>query len=43
MPCSACGSSKGKGGGRGHVSGMNLGVRGCGSYWYFRRRRTAGR
>ena len=38
MPCSACGGSGGSG--KSHTSGMNLGVRGCGSYYYFRRRRV---
>jgi|UniRef100_A0A6C0C0G6 hypothetical protein len=42
MPCSACGGAK-KTSGRGKTAGMSLGFRGCGSYYYFRRRRVAGR
>lgn len=37
MPCSSCGSSGGTGG---RVRGMGLGIRGCGSFWFFKRRRV---
>ena len=37
MPCSSCGGS---GRGRGRVRGMGLGIRGCGSFWFFKRRRV---
>ena len=37
MPCSSCGSSGGTGGRR---VGMGLGIRGCGSFWFFKRRRV---
>jgi len=36
MPCSSCGTSKG----RGRNIGMGLGIRGCGSFWFFKRRRV---
>lgn len=35
MPCSSCGGS-----GRGRVRGMGLGIRGCGSFYFFKRRRV---
>ena len=37
MPCSSCGSSSGSSSG-GRKSGMGLGIRGCGSFWFFKRR-----
>ena len=40
MPCSACGGGSKSGTTRPYYPGMNLGVRGCGSYYYFRRRRV---
>ena len=38
MPCSSCGSSGGSSGGR--KVGMGLGIRGCGSFYFFKRRRV---
>ena len=42
MPCSSCGSSGGSRGGSrgGRVRGMGLGIRGCGSFYFFKRRRV---
>jgi len=41
MPCSSCGSSgSGRGRGRGRGRGMVLGIRGCGSFYFFKRRRV---
>ena len=39
MPCSSCGSSGGGSRG-GRVRSMGLGIRGCGSFWFFKRRRV---